>query len=164
MNTKAKMATKKKKVKKEVEIVNRKASYEYQFINTYEAGILLTGTEVKSIRLGQANLSDAYCVFEDGELYVRSMFISEYKFANQFNHETRRTRKLLLKKQELRKLQRRVKEKGFTIVPYRIYFNERNIVKVEIALAQGKKAYNKKEAIKEKDRKRDMQRLKKIRL
>ena len=158
------MATKKKKKTNEIEIVNRKAKYEYHFDSTYEAGIMLTGTEVKSIRNGQANLSDAYCVFEDGELYVRSLFISEYNFANQFNHETRRTRKLLLKRQELRKLEKKVKERGFTIIPYRVYMNDRNYVKVEIALGQGKKSYDKRNSIKEKDTKRDLDRIKKIRL
>jgi SsrA-binding protein len=153
-----------KKRTKEIEVVNRKAKFEYHFDSTYEAGIQLIGTEVKAIRSGQANLSDAYCVFENGELFVRSMFISEYKFANQFNHETRRKRKLLLKKSELRKLEKKVKERGFTIVPYRLYFNDRNIVKVEIALAQGKKAYDKRNSIKEKDAKRDLARLKKVRL
>ena len=157
------MATKKKKTN-EIEIVNRKAKYEYHFIDTYEAGIVLTGTEVKAIRSGQANLSDAYCTFEDGELYVRSMFISEYNFANQFNHETRRTRKLLLKRQELRKLEKKVKERGFTIIPYRLYMNERNYVKIEIVLGQGKKAYDKRDAIKEKDSKRDLDRMRKMRL
>lgn len=155
------MATKKKKTN-EIEIVNRKAKYEYHFDSTYEAGIMLMGTEVKAIRSGQANLSDAYCVFEDGELYIRSVFISEYKFANQFNHETRRTRKLLLKRQELRKLEKKVKERGFTIIPYRLYMNDRNYVKVEIALGQGKKSYDKRNSIKDKDTKRDMDRIKKI--
>lgn len=157
------MATKKKKTN-EIEIVNRKAKYEYHFDSTYEAGIMLMGTEVKAIRSGQANLSDAYCVFEDGELYIRSLFISEYKFANQFNHETRRTRKLLLKRQELRKLEKKVKERGFTIIPYRLYMNDRNYVKVEIALGQGKKSYDKRNSIKDKDTKRDLDRIKKIRL
>lgn len=153
-----------KKQAKDIEIVNRRAKFEYYFDSTYEAGILLTGTEVKAIRNGQANLSDAYCIFEDGELFVRSMFISEYKYANQFNHETRRKRKLLLKKSELRKLEKKVNERGFTLIPYRIYFNDRNIVKVEIALAQGKKSYDKRNSIKEKDAKRDLDRIKKISL
>lgn len=151
-----------KKEAKDIEIVNRRARFEYHFDSKYEAGIKLTGTEVKSIRMGQANLSDAYCVFEDGELYVVSMFISEYKYANQFNHETRRKRKLLLKKNQLRKLEKKVKERGFTIVPYRLYFNDRNFVKVEIALAQGKKTYDKRQSIKEKDAKRDLARIKKV--
>lgn len=153
-----------KKEAKDIEIVNRRARFEYHFDSKYEAGIKLTGTEVKSVRMGQANLSDAYCVFEDGELYVVSMFISEYKYANQFNHETRRKRKLLLKKNQLRKLEKKVKERGFTIVPYRLYFNDRNFVKVEIALAQGKKVYDKRQSIKDKDAKRDLARIKKVSL
>jgi SsrA-binding protein len=150
--------------KNPVDILNRKAKFEYQFLDTYEAGIVLTGTEIKSIRKGQANLRDAYCVFRDGELFVRSLFIAEYEQGNQFNHDTRRIRKLLLKHRELRKLEKRVKEKGFTIVPYRLYINERGFAKMEIALAQGKKSYDKRESIKQKDLKRDMARIKKIRL
>ena len=153
-----------KKIAKDIAIVNRRAKFEYHFDSKYEAGIQLTGTEVKSIRAGQANLSDAYCIFEDGELYVVSMFIAEYKYANQFNHDTRRKRKLLLKKKQLQKLEKKIKERGFTIVPYRLYFNDRNFVKVEIALAQGKKAFDKRQSIKEKDAKRDLARIKKVKL
>lgn len=144
------------------EVVNRKATYEYHFHSKYEAGIVLQGSEIKSIRSGHVNLSDAYCLFKDNELFVKSLYIKEYDNAGYANHESRRDRKLLLKKQELKKLLRRVKEKGFSIIPYRVYFSERNLVKVEIALAQGKKAYDKRESIKEKDNKRDLDRLKKI--
>lgn len=154
----------KEKKKNLVEIVNRRAEHEYHFIETVEAGIVLTGTEIKSIRKGSANLRDAYCVFNDGELFVRSLFIAEYDNGNQFNHETRRVRKLLMKRQELRKFEKRVKEKGFTIVPHRLFINERGFAKVDVALAQGKKTYDKRESIKQKDLKRDMARLKKIRL
>lgn len=143
------------------EIVNRRATYEYNFHSKYEAGIVLVSSEVKSIRLGQANLSDAYCYFKDGELWIKSMYIREYDNATFANHETRRDRKLLLKRQELKKLERRVREKGFSIVPYRVYFSERNIVKVEIALAQGKKSYDKRQSIKAKDSKRDLDRMRK---
>ncbi len=146
----------------EVEIVNKKAAFEYRLIDLYEAGIRLTGTEIKSIRRSNANLKDAYCVFRKGELFVRNMFVGEYKFGNQFNHETRRMRKLLLKKQELRKLERKVKERGFTIVPYRLYVTERGFAKLEIALAQGKKAYDKRESIKARDNKRELDRMKKF--
>jgi SsrA-binding protein len=149
---------------KNIEIVNRKARFEYHFVDKIEAGIVLEGTEVKSVRLGQANLSDAYCVFEDGELYIHSLYIKEYKFANRFNHETRRKRKLLLKKSELKRLDRRVREKGYTIVPYRLYLNERNIVKIEIVLAQGKKVFDKRQNIKEREAKRDLNRLNKMKL
>lgn len=149
-----------KKDKGPVDIENRRARYEYSFIDTYEAGIALTGTEIKSIRLRNANLSDAYCFFEKGELFVKSLFIGEYEHGNRQNHEPRRDRKLLLKKAELRKLEKRVKERGFTIVPYRLYINERGYAKLEIALAQGKKVHDKRQSIKEKDLKREMKRMK----
>ena len=142
----------------EVQIVNRKAKFSYFFEQTFEAGIQLTGTEIKSIRRGEANLNDAYCTFDRGELFIRSLFIAEYKFGNQQNHETRRTRKLLLKKNELKKLERKMKEKGYAIIPYMLYVNERGLAKVEIALAKGKKSFDKRESIKQKDVKRDMER------
>ncbi|WP_235298751.1 SsrA-binding protein SmpB [Portibacter marinus] len=147
---------------KKVEIKNRKAKFEYHFVDTYEAGLKLVGTEVKALRAGNANLSDAYCVFRDNDLDVHSMYIGEYKYGNQNNHETRRVRRLLLKKSELRKLQRKVEEKGNTIVPYRLYFNDRGFAKLEIALAKGKKSYDKRDQIKERDQKRELERLKKI--
>ena len=146
------------------EIINRKAKFEYHFHSMYEAGIMLQGSEVKSVRSGHVSLSDAYCIFQGKELYIKSLYIREYDNAGYANHESRRDRKLLLKKQELKKLLRRVKEKGFSIIPYRVYFSERNFVKVEIALAQGKKSYDKRESIKEKDNKRNLDRLKKIKL
>ncbi len=155
------MAEKKQKT---IEIVNRRARYEYAFIDTFEAGILLVGTEIKSIRKGNANLTDAYCFFRGGELFVKSMFIAEYEHGNVFNHETRRERKLLLRRAELRKLEKRVKERGFTIVPYRLYLTERGFAKLEIALVTGKKSFDKRESIKEKDSKRDLDRLKKMKL
>jgi SsrA-binding protein len=145
---------------KKVEIVNRKAKFEFHFLDSYEAGILLVGTEVKSVRNGEANLTDAYCYFSRGELWVKSLFIGEYKQGNRFNHETRRERKLLLNKRELKKLEKRINEKGLTIVPYRLYFNERNRVKLEIKLAQGKKVYDKRESIKQEDVRRDLERQK----
>lgn len=142
-----------------VEIVNRKASYQYFLDEMFEAGIRLQGAEVKSVRRGAANLNDAYCYFHKGELYVKSMYIAEYKFANQNNHETRRPRKLLLKKTELRKLEKKVREKGYSIIPYRLYIGEkRGLVKLEIALARGKKSFDKRQSIKEKDQKREMAR------
>lgn len=146
------------------EIINRKARFEYYFVSTFEAGLMLKGTEIKSIRKGNVNLNDAYCTFEGGALYIRNLYISEYENGTYSNHEPRQTRKLLLRKTELRKLERRVSEKGMTIVPYRMYFNERGFVKLEIALAQGKKAFDKRDAIKERDNKREMDKLRKIRL
>lgn len=151
----------KEQQKRSVEIVNRKAKFEYQFLAEYEAGILLTGTEIKSIRAGNANLKEAYCAFKDGELFIRNMFISEYKYGTHNNHEPRRTRKLLLNKGELKKLFRRVQEKGQTIVPYKLFISKRGLAKIIVQLAQGKKAYDKRESIKERDNKRDLDRIKK---
>ncbi len=147
---------------KKIEILNRKAKFEYSFIQEYEAGIMLTGTEVKSLRNGNASMSDAYCLFEtENELIVKSLYIAEYEYGNIHNHETRRDRKLLLKKTELKKLHRRVTEKGLTLVPYKIYFSERGFAKIVIALAQGKKSFDKRQSIKERENKRDLDRIKK---
>ena len=141
-----------------MEIVNRKAKFEYHFLQVYEAGIQLVGTEVKALRAGEAHLSDAWCTFQGSELFMKSMYIGPYKYGPANQHETRRNRKLLLNKSELKKIQRRVSEKGYSIVPYKIYFNEKGLAKCEIALAQGKKAYDKRQSIKERDVKRDMER------
>ena len=141
-----------------MEIINRKAKFEYHFLQTFEAGMMLKGTEVKSLRLGQANMSDAWCVFEHGELYLKNLHISEYEHASATQHEAKGTRKLLLKKSELKKLERRVDEKGLTIVPYRIYFSERGHAKCEIVLAQGKKEFDKRNTIKDRDIQRDIDR------
>jgi SsrA-binding protein len=146
------------------EIVNRKAKFEYHFIQTYEAGLVLTGTEVKALRQGMANLTDAYCLFDRGNLVVKSMYIAEYDHGTIYNHDARRDRRLLLRKPELKKLERRITEKGYTIVPYKLYFTDRGFAKLEIALAQGKKAFDKRDTIKERDSKRDLDRLKKIKL
>lgn len=140
------------------EIVNRKAKFEYHFITEFEAGLMLKGTEVKSLRKGEANLNDAYCLFINGELFVKSMYIAEYDHGNINNHETRRDRKLLLKKPELKKIERRVTEKGMSVVPYRLFFSERGFAKLEVILGQGKKSYDKRTSIKEKDLKRDLDR------
>lgn len=152
------MATKKQY---KIEIVNRRATFEFQFLDVLEAGIVLTGTEIKSIRKGDVNMRDAYCLFRDGELFLYSLFIGEYSHGNQFNHDERRTRKLLLRKSEIKKWEKKVKEKGFTIVPHKLYMTERGFAKMSIALAQGKKAFDKRETIKAKDQKRDMERIKK---
>ncbi len=145
-------------MKKNIEIVNRKAKFEFHFLDSFEAGIMLVGTEVKSVRAGEANLSDAYCYFLNGELWIKSLFIGEYRHGNRFNHETRRERKLLLNKKELKKLEKRITEKGLTIIPYRLFLNDRNIVKMEIKLAQGKKVFDKRESIKQKDITRELDR------
>jgi SsrA-binding protein len=146
------------------EISNRKAKFEYSFIQQFEAGIVLTGTEVKALRQGLANLNDAYCIFDHGNLIVKNMFIAEYDHGTIYNHAARRDRRLLLHKAELKKMERRVNEKGFTIVPYKLYFSERGFAKLEVALAQGKKEFDKRDSIKERDSKRDLDRIKKIKL
>ena len=142
-----------------INIKNRKASFEYQFIATFVAGISLVGTEIKSIRNNQANISDAYCVFMDEELYVKNLHIAEYPNGGYANHEPKRDRKLLLNKKELHKMLGKVKEKGNAVIPIRLFINESGKAKLEIALARGKKIYDKRESIKENDQKRDMDRI-----
>lgn len=154
----------KERNKRKIEITNRRASHEYHFEQEYEAGIVLTGTEIKSIRAGNVNLNDAYCLVENGELWIKSLYIAEYEYGTDNNHESRRTRKLLLRRPELRKLARRVKEKGFTVIPYKLFLNDRGFAKLKIELASGKKAYDKRATIKERENKRDLDRLKKIKL
>lgn len=144
------------------EIKNRKAKFEYHFLKEIEAGIVLCGTEVKSIKAGEANINDAFCFFKNGELFIKNMYIAEYKFGNINNHEERADRKLLLKRQELKKLDKRVREKGLSLVPYRVYFSERGHIKVEIILGQGKKSFDKSQTIKDRDAKREMDRAKKL--
>ena len=141
-----------------IEIKNRKASFQYQLLEKMEAGIVLTGTEIKSLREGKASIGEAYCLFQKGELYVKNLHIAEYKYGSHQNHEEKRDRKLLLKREELRKLERKVKEKGLTIVPLRLYIGERGIAKLEIALGQGKRSYDKRKSIQDKDMKREMDR------
>ncbi len=123
---------------------------------------MLTGTEVKALRAGNANLADAYCMFQGPHLWAKSIYIGEYDHGTIYNHETRRDRILLLKKSELKKIKRRIEEKGMTLIPYKMYFNERDLVKVQIVLAQGKKMFDKREDLKEKDVKREIDRMKKI--
>lgn len=141
-----------------INIKNKRASFDYEFIETFTAGIVLTGTEIKSIRLGKASLVDTFCIFEKDELWVRNMYIAEYFYGSYNNHAARRDRKLLLNKKELRKMQRLVKETGYTIVPTRLFLNDRGLVKVNIAVARGKKQYDKRQSLREKDDKRAMDR------
>ncbi|MDH6307896.1 SsrA-binding protein [Dysgonomonas sp. PFB1-18] len=141
-----------------VNIKNKRASFDYEFIETFTAGIVLTGTEIKSIRLGKASLVDTFCIFEKGELWVRNMYIAEYFYGSYNNHVARRDRKLLLNKKELKKMERLVKETGYTIVPTRIFLNDRGLAKVNIAVAKGKKQYDKRQSLREKDDKRAMDR------
>lgn len=142
------------KKKSDIEIKNRRASFDYEFIETYTAGIVLTGTEIKSIRAGKASLVESYCYFNGGELYVKNMHIAEYWWGSWGKHDPRRDRKLLLNRKELSKLQRSVKEKGLTIVAVKLYIAENGYAKLLIALARGKKIYDKRESIKEKDLRR----------
>lgn len=139
-------------------LVNRKAKHEFFFVQTFEAGIVLQGTEVKSVRMGRVNMSDAYCRIDNGELFLQGLHISEYNYGTYNNHHAKRPRKLLLKKREIKKLHGKVKERGYSIVPYRLYLNERNFIKVGIALAKGKNTYDKRHVLKEKDAKRSLQR------
>ncbi len=143
---------------KKVELNNKRASFEYFFLDKYTAGLVLQGTEIKSIRLSKANLTDAYCVFLENELYVRGMHISKYELGTYANHEPLRDRKLLLSKKELAKLANKLKDQGLTIVPTKLYINEKGLAKLDIALAKGKKLYDKRDTIKDKDIKRDMDR------
>jgi SsrA-binding protein len=145
----------------DIVIKNKKASHDYEFLEKYIAGIKLTGTEIKSIRLGKAGIVDAYCLFHEGELYIKGMHISEYYWGNLNNHDPLRERKLLLTKRELRKIERKVKESGNTIVVIKVFINERGLAKAEIALAKGKKEYDKRETIKKKDIEREMDRFRK---
>jgi len=138
---------------------NRKASYEYHLQSNFEAGIVLTGTEVKAIRNQEINLSDSFCQFlNQDELFVRNMHVGRYQPGSYNNHESKRDRKLLLNKSELKKIKSKLKEKGIALIPVKIYLNERNIIKLEIALAKGKKLYDKRNTIKERDIKREMMR------
>lgn len=142
--------------KSEVNIKNRKASFDYLILDRYQAGIVLYGTEIKSIREGHASLVDTYCQFQGTELWVKQMNISEYKFGSYANHEARRDRKLLLQRKELRKLSRQVKDTGKTIIPLRLFINEKGLAKMEIGLCVGKHEYDKRASIKERDLNREM--------
>ena len=146
----------------QVNIRNKRASFDYEFVETFTAGIVLTGTEIKSIRETRASLVDTYCYFAAGELWVKNMHIAEYSYGSYNNHATRRERKLLLTRKELRKLQQAEKTPGFTIIPTRMFVNEKGLCKVAIALAKGKKEYDKRQSIKEKDDKREMARMFKV--
>lgn len=141
-----------------IRISNKRVSWEYFLIDKVVAGIQLTGTEIKSIRAGKASLADSFCYFEEGELFVRNMHISEYSYGTYNNHLAKRDRKLLLNRKELKKMYRQVKEKSMTIVPVVMFINSRGLAKLEIALAKGKHFYDKRESLKEKDHKREIDR------
>jgi SsrA-binding protein len=140
------------------EIKNRSAFYEYFIDNKYVAGIALAGTEVKSLREGKASFNDSYCIIHKGEIWLKSLHIAEYSHGTVNNHDPVRERKLLLQKREIRKIEGKLKEKGYTLIPLRIFFNEKNLVKVEIGLAKGKKLHDKRETIKKRDVEREMKR------
>ncbi|MEK6480807.1 SsrA-binding protein SmpB [Catalinimonas sp. 4WD22] len=150
----------KQRFSNKININNRKARYEYHFLDKYVAGIQLTGTEIKSIREGKVNLQEGYCYMRKGELFVKQMHISPYKQGTHYNHESDRERKLLLKKKELDKIESKTNEKGLTLVPTRLFINDRGLAKLEIALAKGKKLYDKRDDIKKKDVKRELDRMK----
>ncbi|MFN3404128.1 MAG: SsrA-binding protein SmpB [Cytophagaceae bacterium] len=152
------MAQKKENIAKVVNLRNKKAGFEFEFLDTYIAGIVLKGTEIKSIRQSQVNMQDAYCFFHGDELLIKNLHISQYKEGTHYNHEPLRDRKLLLQKKELEKLQKKSEEKGLTIIPVRLFINDRGFAKMEIALARGKKLYDKREDIKSKDIKRELDR------
>jgi SsrA-binding protein len=145
----------------DITIRNKKASHDYEFLEKYVAGIKLTGTEIKSIRAGKAALTDSFCVFRDGELYIKGMHISEYWWGNLNNHDPLRERKLLLKSRELKKIERKVKEAGLTIIVVKVFINERGLAKAEIAVSKGKKEYDKRETLKRKDAERELDRMRK---
>ncbi len=144
---------------KNIEIKNRRASFDYEILDTWVAGIVLTGTEIKSLRLGKASLVDCYCYFHAGELFVRGLNISEYYWGTYNNHQPKRDRKLLLQRKELRKLERALQDKGVTLVGLKLFINERGLAKIVIGLARGRKNYDKREYIKDKDTKRELDRV-----
>jgi len=140
------------------EIKNRSAFHEYFFDNKYVAGIVLTGTEVKSLREGKASFNDSYCIIHKGEIWIKSLHIGEYSHGTVNNHDPVRERKLLLQKREIRKIEAKLKEQGYTLIPLLIFFNEKNLIKVEIGLGKGKKLHDKRETIKKRDVEREMKR------
>ncbi|MDL2255580.1 SsrA-binding protein SmpB [Parabacteroides sp. OttesenSCG-928-K15] len=148
----------KEKISNNIQIKNKRATFDYELLESFTAGIVLTGTEIKSIRLGKASLVDTYCIVERGEVWVKNMYIAEYFYGTYNNHVARRDRKLLLNRKEIRKLENAATNSGFTIVPTRLFLNERGLVKIVIAVGKGKKVYDKRESIKERDDKREMDR------
>ena len=149
-------------MKKSINILNKKARFSYDLLDTYTAGIVLTGTEIKSIRASKASIAESFCEFNDsGELFVINMTVQEYDHGNHFNHRPKAKRKLLLNKKELRKLQKEVKNTGLTIIPTKLFINEKGFAKLKIALAKGKKLFDKRETIKDRENKRNLDRIKK---
>jgi SsrA-binding protein len=150
-------------MQKNINIQNKKARFQYEILDKYTAGIVLTGTEIKSIRSGKASIAESFCEFNDkGELFVVNMTIEEYLYGTYYNHKPKAIRKLLLNKKELKKLNKEVQNTGLTIIPLRLFINDKGYAKLEIALAKGKKLYDKRETIKDRDNKRNLDRIKKI--
>jgi SsrA-binding protein len=141
-----------------INIRNKKASYEYAFLDKFVAGLMLAGTEIKSIRQGKANITDAFCVIEKGEVWLRNMQVEEYDKATHYNHQPKQDRKLLLNKHEIRKLMNNMKDQGLSIIPLRLFLSDKGLAKIEIALAKGKKLFDKREDIKKRDVQRETQR------
>jgi SsrA-binding protein len=148
-------------MKNDINIKNRKAKFEYEILDKYIAGIKLAGTEIKAIREGKASIAESFCEFSNSELFVINMTVQEYSHATYFNHDPKHARKLLLNRKELKKLEKEVKNSGLTIVPLRLFINDRGLAKMQIALAKGKKLYDKREVIKERESKRKLDRIKK---
>lgn len=149
-------------MQKKINILNKKAKFQYEILDKYTAGIVLAGTEIKSIRSGKASITESFCEFNDrGELFVVNMTIQEYLFGNYYNHAPKAERKLLLNKKELKKLNKEVQNTGLTIIPLRLFINEKGLAKLTISLAKGKKLYDKRETIKDRDSKRQLDRIKK---
>ena len=150
-------------MQKKINILNKKAKFQYEILDKYTAGIVLTGTEIKSIRDSKASIAESFCEFNDhGELFVINMTIQEYMYGNYYNHKPKAERKLLLNRRELKKLEKEVNTSGLTIIPLRLFINEKGLAKLDIALAKGKKLYVKRETIKDRDNKRNLDRIKKI--
>ncbi len=148
-------------MQKTVNILNKRAKFDYEFLEKFDAGIVLTGTEIKSIRLGKASITESFCEFHNGELFVINSQVEEYLYGTHYNHKAKSERKLLLNKKELKSLEKSMQNKGLTIIPLRLYVNEKGYAKMEIALCRGKKTYDKRETIKDRDTKREIDRMKK---
>lgn len=150
----------KQRFSNDINIRNRQAGYEYELLDKYVAGMVLTGTEIKSIREGKVNLQDGFCYMNNEELFVKGINITPYAQGTHYNHEATRERKLLLKRSELKKIESKIEEKGLTLIPTRLFVNERGLAKLEIAIAKGKKLHDKRDSIKEREAKRELNRLK----
>ncbi|OAV71317.1 SsrA-binding protein [Bacteroidales bacterium Barb6] len=149
----------KEKISNNIQIKNKRATFDYELLETYTTGMVLTGTEIKSIRLGKASLVDTYCIAEKGEIWVKDMYVAEYFYGTYNNHVARRDRKLLLSKKEIRKIESAARNSGFTVIPVRLFINDRGLAKLVIAVAKGKREYDKRESIRERDDKREMDRV-----